>query len=414
MKKILILIILLLVPIKVSAESIELICPSVTSQNANIDCQIKALNSLKGIKLSFSLPNEISTTKITTNWNNHYKANNKGIVVTRTGEDNLNTNITFKISEQAVLGTEYNIGLINIEASDNEHKLLNIEDIYTKVKILSDDNTLSNLTITNGSLSPKFNKNQTTYTSTVKNEKTQITATPSFSKAKVEGDIGEIKLNYGINKINITVTSELGTTKTYSITITRPMPDPPKKTEDKNSKPNTQNNNTKKDNDTTSNNNTYTPSTNTQNTIQKSSDASLKEIKIKDHSIDFDPKKYSYKLKIKNNETDLSITAIPNNSKSHVEIDKPEILEVGQNSIIITVTAEDGTICKYELLVTRAKKEKDKVFNNKTIDTTKEKIKSNKKISIFPSIPLAILIIISILVLLILFIIIKRIFKKDN
>ena len=411
--KLILLLLLILIPIKVNAASLELICPATTKPDSEINCNISTSDSLKGLKILFSLPNEITTTKVTTNWKNYYKGT-KGLVVTKNISDDFSSDITLKVSEQASLGTEYNIGLIGIEASDNEHHIITIDDVFTKVKILSDDNTLSNISITNGSLSPKFDKNITSYTATVKKEKTTVTATPSFSKAKVEGDTGEIILNYGVNKLNITVTSELGTSKTYSITITRPMPIPEKPNSNNNNKPNSQNNNDKNDNKTSSNsnNNTNAPSTstNTPTTAQKSNDASLKDIKIKDHKIEFNPKKYSYKIKVKNSETTIDITSTPNNSKAKVEIDKPETLEVGDNSIIITITAEDGTICKYEIIVTR-EKEKTKTKN---IDTTEETIKSNKKISIFPSIPLAILILIIILIILILFIIMKRIFKKDE
>ncbi|MEE3343175.1 MAG: cadherin-like beta sandwich domain-containing protein [Bacilli bacterium] len=403
MKKIYLLIILfILLPINVKAASLEFTCPKVATTNTTINCTLKTTDSLKGIKLSISLPAEISSTNIETNWNNYYKKNTSGIVATPKNQDSFNANITFKISSQATLGTKYNIRLINIEASDNEHNLVSIDDISSEIKIVSDDNTLSNLTITNGSLSPKFNKNTTTYTATVSKDKTTVTATPSSSTAKVAGNIGEVKLNYGVNKLTITVTSELGTTKTYNLTITRPQP--------ATTKPDTPKPTTPSNNNTTSNKTSTETTTTTQETPTKDKDASLKSLKIKNHYIDFNPKKYTYKLNVKNNETSLEITATPNSSKAKVEIEQPETLEIGKNSIIITVTAEDGTICKYELEVTR---EKEKTTTTEKV-TTGKKEESNKKFSIFPSIPLSILILIILIILLILFIIIKRIFKKDE
>lgn len=396
-KKILLLI-LLIIPLKVNAASLELTCPTIASSNSKIKCSIKTATSMKGLKILFSLPNVISTDEIETNWTSYYNGK-KGLVVTKNDQNDLNSNITFKISEQAVLGTEYNIGLINIEASDNEHKIINIDNVYSKVKIVSDDNNLSNLTITNGSLSPKFNKNKTTYTATVNSEKTTVTAIPASSTAKVAGNIGEIKLNYGINKLNITVTSELGTTRTYTITITRPLP----------ITANTTNNN-KTNNNGSSNNNTTT-SNNNKTDSSKETNASLNNLKVKGHYIEFSPNKFNYKLKVKNSITSIDITAIPTNSKAKVEIEKPDTLEVGENNITITVTTEGGTICKYQLVVIR-EKEKNTTSNNNT-KTTKENIKSNKKLSIFPSIPLSITIIVILLFLLISFIVIKRIFKEN-
>ena len=401
-----VLLLLLLIPLNVKAASLELLCPTTTSPNTTIDCQIKTQDSLKGIKLNLSLPNEITTNKIETNWNSYYK-DTKGLVVTNNNTGENISKISLKISNQATVGTEYQIGLINIEASDNEHKLINIDNIYTKIKILSNDNTLSNLTISNGSLSPIFNKNTTSYKATVNSDKTTITATPTHPNSIIKGSIGDIKLNYGINNLIITVTSEIGTTKTYSITITRPFP-----TENTIEKPTTStnsNNNTKSNNYNKKKNKTTEQDT-SKIVIPKSSDASLKELKVKGYEIDFNPNKFNYKLKVKNNVNNIDIIATPNNSKSKVEINKPDILEIGENIITITVTSEDGTTCKYLIEVIR---NQEKTKKQKT-PTTGEIIKSNKEVPIFPSIPLAILILIILLLLLILFIIIKRIFKKEK
>ena len=404
--KLLIILLLLLIPIQVKAAALELICPSIASPNSKIDCNIKTQDPLKGIKLNISLPTEISINKIDTNWTSYYKSN-KGLVVTNNNTGENISNISLIISEQAAVGAEYQIGLINIEASDNEHKLINIENVSTKIKILSSDNTLSNLTITGGSLSPKFNKNTTNYKATINSDKTTISATPTQNTSKIKGSIGNINLNYGINNLTITVTSEIGTTKTYSIIITRPFP-----TE---TTPKENSNNNKSSNSTKSNNynkkkNIITKKQDTSKiVISKSSDASLKGLKVKGYEIDFKPNKFNYKLKVKNNVTTLNIIATPNNNKSKVEITKPDILEVGDNNITITVISENGTICKYLIEVTR---EKEKTKKQET-PTTGEIIKSNKEVPIFPSIPIAILILFILLIILILYIIIKRIFKKE-
>ena len=407
MKKIkLLIVLLLLIPIQVKAATLELICPSVASPNSKIDCNIKTQDPLKGIKLNISLPTEISINKIDTNWTSYYKSN-KGLVVTNNNNGENISKISLIISEQATVGAEYQIGLINIEASDNEHRLINTDNIYAKVKILSNDNTLSNLTISNGSLSPKFNKNITTYKATINSDKTTILATPSHNTSKLKGSIGNINLNYGINNLTITVTSEIGTIKTYSIIITRPFPtviDPAKNTTN-----NSNNSNSTKSNNYNKKKNIITKKQDTSKiVIPKSSDASLKELKVKGYEIDFKPNKFNYKLKVKNNITTLNIIATPNNNKSKVEITKPDILEVGKNIITITVTSENGTICKYLIEVIR---DKEKTKKQET-PTTGEIIKSNKEVPIFPSIPLAILILIILLILLILYITIKRIFKK--
>jgi hypothetical protein len=84
----------------------------------------------------------------------------------------------------------------------------------------STNNNLKSLTISSGELSPKFSKDKTEYTvsldSTV--EKITVKASPEDSNATVSG-AKEYSLGLGTNKIEIVVTSEKGTKKTYKITV---------------------------------------------------------------------------------------------------------------------------------------------------------------------------------------------------
>lgn len=82
----------------------------------------------------------------------------------------------------------------------------------------SSDNTLASLEIKEGELSPKFDKNVTEYTLSLKENSSTITihATTSHSEAKVAG-IGEKKLKVGENIIELVVTASNGARKTYKI-----------------------------------------------------------------------------------------------------------------------------------------------------------------------------------------------------
>lgn len=91
---------------------------------------------------------------------------------------------------------------------------------------------LSFLTPSNGTLSPAFASSVTSYLLTVPNEVGSITVTPvvtySTSTVKVNGvtvasdsPSGAITLSVGNNTISTVVTATGGTTKTYSITVTR-------------------------------------------------------------------------------------------------------------------------------------------------------------------------------------------------
>lgn len=83
----------------------------------------------------------------------------------------------------------------------------------------SSDNDLSNLTIDSGTLSPSFDSSKTQYTVNLPKETKELTinATAKHPKAKISG-IGKINLKPGNNRIDITVTAENGSKKTYQIT----------------------------------------------------------------------------------------------------------------------------------------------------------------------------------------------------
>lgn len=86
-------------------------------------------------------------------------------------------------------------------------------------------NTLSNLTISSGTLSPAFSSDKTNYSVTLDNSITSLTvnATLTDSKSKFASGFGprSVGLKEGVNQIQIKVTSEKGSTKTYTITATR-------------------------------------------------------------------------------------------------------------------------------------------------------------------------------------------------
>lgn len=86
-------------------------------------------------------------------------------------------------------------------------------------KDLSSDNTLSSLSIDGVNLEPAFNKNTTSYNVNLEAGVTKINvkATPNDKSTKVTG-IGEIEVSEGNNNIEVVVTAENGSTKTYTIT----------------------------------------------------------------------------------------------------------------------------------------------------------------------------------------------------
>ncbi len=103
--------------------------------------------------------------------------------------------------------------------------------------ILSNDNNLTDLTLSTGILSPTFNSSTTSYTATVPNATSSITVTPTRSNASASIHVrvngggytsvnsgsasGSLALNIGSNTVDVRVTAEDASTKTYTVTVTR-------------------------------------------------------------------------------------------------------------------------------------------------------------------------------------------------
>lgn len=96
----------------------------------------------------------------------------------------------------------------------------------------SSNNSLSNLTLSEGNLNPFFSSGRTSYTANVGRSVSSITVTPttadSTATLTVNGDpatsgtaSSSIRLDEGPNTITIMVTAQDGTKETYSVTVTR-------------------------------------------------------------------------------------------------------------------------------------------------------------------------------------------------
>lgn len=177
----------------------------------------------------------------------------------------------------------------------------------------SGNNNLSSLSVSNGNIN--FNKNTTSYSITVDSSVTSVnvSAQAEDSGASISGT-GNIGLNYGNNTININVRAANGSVKTYSIHVNR------------------------KDNRSDNNN--------------------LSSITVNGGNLEpnFNSNTLEYNLSVPYSVSDLSINAVPSDSKSRVSI-------TGQNGLIaeevndvkIHVTAENGSIKTYVIHVKRGK-----------------------------------------------------------
>jgi YD repeat-containing protein len=168
------------------------------------------------------------------------------------------------------------------------------------VTVRSNDATLSSLTVSAGTLSPAFSAGITSYTVDVDNSVTSINVAgaANHAAATVSGNVTGKTLDIGNNTATLAVTAEDGTTRTYTVTIVRAA----------------------------------------------SSDATLSSLTVSSGTLPFNPATTSYTVNVANDVTVIDITGTANYAAATVSGNVTgKTLDVGDNTIKITVTAENGT-----------------------------------------------------------------------
>lgn len=173
--------------------------------------------------------------------------------------------------------------------------------LTTEEPAKSSDKALKTLEITPEGLDPEFDPETTTYTLTVGPdvEKLDIKAAPNDENAKVE-ITGNDALQPGDNVVKITVTAQDETTRIYNINVKK------------------------------------------QETVK----LGLASIKINGYTLSpkFSTGVYEYKVNVLDpSVTKIDISAEANNEDAKVEISGNSNLQNGENTIVITVTSQDGT-----------------------------------------------------------------------
>lgn len=142
-------------------------------------------------------------------------ATNDTIKFTFKAKKSGNATVKFKINEALDFDE-------NVLSADSISKTITIKTQKEIEESYSKNNNLTKITLSNGTLSPEFDKNKTSYSATVENDVTSITVsgTKEDSKSSVSG-FKEYELEEGVNKIDIRVTAQNGSSKTYTINVTR-------------------------------------------------------------------------------------------------------------------------------------------------------------------------------------------------
>lgn len=223
------------------------------------------------------------------------------------------------------LKTGENTVQVVVTAEDNTTSTYTI--VITRAK--SDNAYLKNLAISGGyTLDQAFHKTDENYSVIVPNAAARIlvTAEAEDSHASIVG-VGYIDLHTGDNLVSVVVTAENGTTKkTYTIKVTR----------------------------------------------EQSNNAYLKKLVSTDGLISpgFDKMKNDYTLSVPYETLNASIEAEAEDGAANVSITGNTNLQVGPNNAKVTVTAEDGTILVYQIVITRQPSSNNYLADLKVLDNT--------------------------------------------
>ncbi len=218
--------------------------------------------------------------------------------VTVTGNSNWKEGVnTIKITVTAPSGAE-KIYTVNVTKKGTGN---------TTTTTKSSDNFLKSLSVSNGEISPKFDKNNNSYSLEVSSDvnKLDLSAIASDSKSKVN-ITGNENLKIGNNIINIEVQAEDGSIRIYTLNV---------------------------------------------NKSDKSSNNKLSDIIVKDYPIDFEKDKYEYDITVPSDVDELKIDVTKENKNSKVEITGNKNLKEGNNTVLIKVTDENGFTQYYKLNV---------------------------------------------------------------
>lgn len=222
-------------------------------------------------------------------------------------------------------GEKIDLNYTNIEVKIEENAKNNLEqenkEIHENTSVKDDDATLEIMRVNREGINPNFDKNVKEYYLLIDEDvkDLDITAIPSNKDAKVD-IIGNKNLKNGLNKVEIKVTSkDKSKTNEYIINVT--------KTND-----------------------------------FKNSNADLEILAVEYFKLtpEFDKNVTNYFVEVSNKVDKLNIFAVPVDEDAKNNISGNENLKVGNNKIVISVTARDGvTEKKYYINAYRRNTEED-------------------------------------------------------
>lgn len=304
-------------------DAVQLTCPEIVAPTEKFSCLVVDGEYI-GIKSKYVFGEEFiyEGMKINNSWKSYYRGSSGFSLGNVSNDEKLDIKLELKVKDNVLVNQDYLIELVDIEVVNSNYQYIKLDNISTKIRIVSDDNTLSSLDV-NGSKVDGFSGDITSYKVNVNSNKVVIGAILNDSGAVISGDIGEKNLEYGVNNFVIGVTSARSNVRYYYLYVTREMP-----------------------------------------VIKKDNDFTLKSLSLSTGEvIALKKDTYLYSVDVDYSVDNIEVEAIPNSSKAKVVIEKTEKLVVGENNIVVVVTAEDGSVGKYVVVINR----KEKLSSDATI-----------------------------------------------
>ena len=331
--------------VKALSATIDVSCPSTATSLEEITCTVY-INAkdfkLKGIQLFYTVDNgKFIEFKNNSSSVKSYTISNKGAILEAispsTGKVEVGT-IKIEMPTNDKMSLKLYDIIVTDDGDNSNIKSLDITDKSVSVK--SNINTLKSLKVKEGNYITDFDSDKTSYSFDYDKDKITIEGSLTDSSSKVTG-FKTYNLNYGINNINIVVTSESGNIRTYKISVNRL---------DVRDKTNT-----------------------------------LDSLVVSDYKLspEFNKNTKSYKVTVPTTTDKINISSTLSSSKSsYVSVfgNRTVNLKYGKNTILIKVKSESESIRTYEIIVTR---EDNRSSNNylKNLNISNGEFKFDKKVN---------------------------------
>lgn len=300
-----------------------------------------ASDYIDGINALVSVNDKLMLTDV--KFNDTFSGNYKDGHIVGVGDTLYNDDIMLTLVFTA---TGIGIGSASISGEVSKvYDAYDFEDLGFDVQIIrniSSNNDLASLNSNVGTFDREFDRDVTSYTLTVPYDTESVILSGStFDMYSTVSGLVLYELTSDETIATITVTAENGSTKVYTVRIV------------KEAKP-----------VVTASNISYIYSSNNY----------LKALEIDGYDIDFDKLVTEYIIKVSSDVKSLDIKAIAEDSRASVEITGNENFKTGDNTVTITVTAENGDVKVYKITVNKKAPKKSAVTVTDDSSNTAEKV----------------------------------------